>query len=105
MARLPSVLMQHTVQIERLAGTGPYGEVYDPPATLSCFRDDKRRLVRSTSGSEVVSETTLYAQPDTPTIPAGSRVDLGDRHSTVIVAHPRDGGRLPVPSHVEVICE
>jgi hypothetical protein len=77
--KLPRWLLQHTATIEPYAGAGANGPVYADAVTVRCFREDKRRLVRSATG-----------------------VDLGTRVATVITVADRDGGQLPVPSHVEV---
>jgi hypothetical protein len=101
--RLPSFLLQHTVTIEPYQGNGANGPVYGAPVTVKCFRDDKRRLVRGSNGSQVVSESTVYCLPGT-VAPPESRINLGTRVATVITSADRDGGHLPVPSHVEVNC-
>jgi hypothetical protein len=100
---LPAVLFQHEVTIEPFQGNGANGPVYGAPVTVRCFRDDKRRLVRAPNGSQVVSESTVYCLPGT-VAPPESRINLGSRVATVITSADRDGGTLPVPSHVEVNC-
>ncbi len=105
MAGIPGWLLRaagHDVTIEARTGSGPYGDVYDPPDTARVLVDQKRRLVRDQGGQEVVSETTLRAPLDT-VAPPGSRVTLPDgRTSTVITVSRYDGGSLPVPSHLEI---
>ncbi|MGW1679390.1 hypothetical protein [Saccharopolyspora sp. NPDC002376] len=107
MAGIPAwLLMQagQTVTIEPYEGTGAYGPVYGPAVQVRAVVDAARRLVRNAEGAEVVSETTLYV-PLSTVAPAGSRVTLANgTRSTVIDAKTRDGGRLPVPSHLEVVC-
>jgi len=100
---IPAFLLQHTVTIEAFQGNGANGPVYGTPLVVPCFRDDKRRLVRAPNGSQVVSESTVYCQPGT-VAPPESRINLGTRIATVITTADRDGGTLPVPSHVEVNC-
>lgn len=101
---LPDILLQHTVTVEPYEGTDGYGRaVYGSSSSVACFVDDKRRLVRAATGDEVVSESTVYA-PLITTAPAESRVTLPDgRVATVIQALQRDGGDLPVPSHLEIV--
>lgn len=102
MSAIPRFLLRHTVQVEPLVGEGPFGPLFGSPVTVRCFRDDKRRLVRDASGTEVVSETTLYMRLS-ETCPVNSRVTLDDgRVSTVITAARRDGGGWPTPDHLEV---
>lgn len=106
MAGIPRFLVTQagqTVTIEPYEGSGAYGDVYGPPVAIRAIVDASRRLVRNDAGDEVISETTLYV-PLTTRAPAGSRVTLADgTRSTVIRSAPRDGGRLPVPSHLEVV--
>ncbi|MFJ2029430.1 hypothetical protein [Streptosporangium sp. NPDC087985] len=90
------------VTVEPFIGEGPFGPTFGAEVVVRCLVEHKRRLVRDSSGSEVISETTLRMQL-TETCPAGSRVTLPDgRPSTVLSSAPIDGGRLPVPSHLQV---
>lgn len=106
MAGIPRFLLAqagHDVTVEPYEGSGAYGDIYGPPTIVRVVVDASRRLVRNDAGDQVISESTLYA-PLTTRAPAGSRVTLPDgTRSTVIRASPRDGGRLPVPSHLEVV--
>jgi hypothetical protein len=103
---LPDFLLQHIVPVEAYEGTNGNGEpVFAAPFDFACFADDKRRMVRDKTGAEVVSESTLYGNRG-PSIPTGSRVTLpSGRVSYVITVADRDGGDLPVPSHLEIACE
>ncbi|MEU9606154.1 hypothetical protein [Streptomyces sp. NPDC048057] len=83
-------------------GDSAYGPQYGPATTVRCFLDDQTRTVRAADGQEVVSSSTVYAPLET-VCPAESRVILpSGRETTVIAALRRDGGRLPVPSHLEI---
>ena len=101
MGSVPAWLLRHEVTVEPYEGEGPFGAQYGPAATVACFVDDKRRLVRSPAGEEVVSESTFYAALDT-VCPVDSRVTVNGRVTTVLVASRRDGGGLPTPDHLEV---
>jgi len=102
---LPPELLQHTVPIEPWTGTDGYGrDTYGASFNLTCFKEDHRRLVRNDQGSEVLSETTLYANRG-PSVPSRSRVTLPGRTSLVILVKDHDGTGLPVPSHLEIHCE
>lgn len=102
---LPELLLVHTVTVEPWSGSGAYGDIWGTPFTMACFVEDKRRLVRDADGSEVISETTVYANRG-PTIPNRSRITLpSGRQPLVIVVSDHDGGTLPVPSHLEIACE
>lgn len=90
------------VTIEPLTGEGPFGPEYGTPVVVRTLVEAKRRLVRDAQGAEVVSETTLRMQL-TETCPAGSRVTLpSGTASYAITSAQVDGGRLPVPSHLQV---
>ena len=96
----------HTVQVESFAGTSGDGDVFASPVSRRCFRDDETRLVRSATGEQVVSQSTLYGPlGDLAVYAVNSRVTLPGRSSRVIGAYARDGGALSLPSHVEVHLE
>lgn len=102
MSQIPSRLLVHTVTVEAYEGDSAYGPRYADPVSVRCFVEEQTRTVRAPTGQEVVSSSTLYARLDT-TCPAESRVTLpSGRQTTVIAAHRRDGGGLPVPDHLEV---
>lgn len=104
MGSIPRWMLQHSVTIEAYQGTtGNGAAVYAAPVPVRCFLDNKRRLVRAATGDEVVSESTFYA-PLATLAPPESRVTLPNgRVATVLQALDRDGGHLPVPSHLEVV--
>jgi hypothetical protein len=96
----------HTVTIEPHAGSGPYGDTWGPPVTVTpCLVDQTRRLVRAPDGSQAVSQSTVYA-PLATVCPDRSRVTLPDGQQTLVIATtPNDGGGLDVPEHLEIACE
>ncbi len=74
--QIPAVLLPHTITVRPYLGTGPYGDIHgDPVVIRRTFVEDRRRLVRSTSGEEVVSETTVRTRPSEH-IPVGSLVTV-----------------------------
>lgn len=99
--RLPKRFLTHTVVVEPYLGDGAYGPTYGPEKPVRCLVDDSRRVVRDADGTEVISETTIYAGVDAE-IPAKSRVQVAGRESWVIRTARRDGGGLPTPDHLEV---
>lgn len=102
---LPEMILQHTVQVEPYLGSGAFGDTWGPAFPVPCLVDAKRRLVRDRGGSQVVSETTILADRG-PTIPDRSRITLPDGSQTLVIAvRDHDGGDLPVPSHLEIVCE
>ncbi|TMR99514.1 hypothetical protein EJK15_06795 [Nonomuraea basaltis] len=100
---LPDWLLRHTASIEPFQGDGAYGPLYGAAVTVRCLVDDERRLVRDAQGAETVSDTTIFFPPGTR-CPEGSRVTVNGRVTTVIASYARDGGGLPTPDHVEVVC-
>jgi hypothetical protein len=97
----------HTTDVQRFTGAGPDGDTWDATDTaLPCFISDKRRLVRASTGEQVVSETTVLYPKSTPDIPIDSLVTLpalfGGRTSNVLSVSRHDGGGLPTPDHLEV---
>lgn len=99
---LPGWMMPHTVTVEPLTGTGPYGDVYGPAQTIRCLVEDTRQLVRALDGSEVVSQTTVYAPPGLAA-PPDSKVTLpSGRVSYVITASGHDDGGLGGWQHTEL---
>lgn len=107
MGRIPQNLLVHTVTVRRFLGSGATGNLYAPAASIPCFVEDNRQLVRNTDGREVVSQTTVYAAPETAYIPPESEVDVPPigafpaRTTTVIRSTNHDGGGLATPDHVE----
>lgn len=98
----------HTAIVEPYLGANGYGEdMFGAPVVLAppngCFVDDSRKLVRSTSGTQVVSESTLYTFPgNAPLFPADARVTVNGNVSRVIKTNLNDSGGLGLPDHVAV---
>lgn len=96
----------HTVTITPCTGHGAYGDVYGTAVDATpVYVEQKRRLVRAPDGSQVVSSTTAYA-PLTTVVPDRSRIELPDGRETLVisVATHRAAG-LPLPEHIEIVCE
>jgi len=99
---------RHSVSIERLIGTGPFGDSYAAVTSELAMVDDKRRLVRAADGSQVVSSTTIYLAAGTAYVSTGSRVTLPatfgvpQRRSIVLASSVHDGGGQPTPDHLEL---
>lgn len=101
-----SYFFVHTVTINRLTGAGAYGLTYDGGTATAGLVDDSDRLIRDTSGQEIVSSTTVLLPVSTPDVPIDSTVKLppqfGSRESRVISVTRRDAGPLALPSHLEL---
>jgi hypothetical protein len=99
---LPGFLMVHQVTITAYLGDTANGPTWGVPTVVRCFLDQATRLVRNKDGREVSSSSTAYC-PIATVAPPESVVTLPDgRQTTVIAALRRDGGPLPLPSHLEV---
>jgi len=98
---LPDHFKTHTILVEPYEGSGAYGTVYGAPVSVECRVEDVTRLVRSASGDEVVSSTTVACDAGT-VIPPESRVTVKGRVTTVLaVSDPSTGGRSGL-DHLEV---
>lgn len=91
----------HQMVVEPYLGQSATGPRYGLPITLRCFVDDARRKVRTDTGDEVISESTVICPLDT-TAPPKSRVTVNGRTAFVITSKRRDGGGLPTPDHLEL---
>ena len=95
------------IVVERFAGTGAYGDVFDPPDTIEKTKvTAKRKKVLAPDGTEVISEARVSMAADTPLIPAGSRVTLperfGGRVATVLADQVHDDGADLTPNFYSI---
>ena len=91
--------LSHTITVETYQGRGFDGASYAAPVEVSkCMIENVQRLVRSSSGNEVVSGTTIYATPDNAHLfTEHTRITAGDYASTVISVAVMDVFGLPGP--------
>lgn len=74
-----------TVAVRTLTGSGARGPILATPVDVEGYLSDTRSLVRSTSGTEVVSESSFYTDPDKAALfTPDSEVVLPDRTAHVI---------------------
>jgi hypothetical protein len=97
--------MIHQVEVETHAGEDPFGNVHttlsDP---IKGFMDEKRELVRGTSGDQVVSEATFYTGKEhEPLFLPETIVHYRGKASTVIGCKLADSGPLNLPDHIAVV--
>lgn len=97
-------LFTQTATVQTYTGTGTTGPKYAAEVTVPCFVNDRRQLVRSGSGDEVVSETTLYAPlASLPTFTPQSKVTVNGRIAQVISAYRRDSAGPVNVHHTQVV--
>lgn len=96
-------LFTQTVSVETYLGTGTTGPKYAAPVTVACFINDARKLVRDSTGSEVVSETTIYAPLAAHAdFPVKARVTVNGRAAFVLCVYRRDSAGPAANFHTEV---
>jgi hypothetical protein len=104
MAEIPARYLVHTVAVQPYTGDTAYGPTHATTRDHRAFVDEERKLVRSSYGSEVVSEAALYlrraAAPDFPlntlvTLPSG-------RVATVLAVSDRSDGGQGSWQHLQV---
>jgi hypothetical protein len=103
---LLSMWRQHTVTIEPYRGTNSQGQaVYGPPVAVEGFLEEGVKLIRKKDAAEVTSTSQFRCALGTD-CPPKSRATLpgGDVTTALAVSH-KDGGRLPLPSHLEIAFE
>ena len=93
--------------VERFAGDGAFGPVFDAPVTIPATKiTAKRKKVMAPDGSEVISEAGVSMGVDTPLIPPGSRVTLperfGGRVAMVITDQVHDDGADLTPNFYSI---
>lgn len=108
---IPAAWKIHTVAIEPYEGqAGDGSQLYGAPVSVACLVEERVRHIRSTAsqnstGDEINSTATVYAELEhAASAPPVSRVTLpSGRVTYVLEALRRDGGTLPVPSHLELM--
>lgn len=112
-AQIPRAWLIHTINVQPYLGqtgdgTPSYGTAFDLP----CLVEERRRHIRGTNspnstGDELWSSATAYADLGyAGTVTNASLVTLPSGRTTrVLDVGRRDGGNLPVPSHLELILE
>lgn len=96
--------MVHEVTVETKSGEDSWGNINTTvSAPILGFFEDKRQLVRSASGDQVVSESTFTTDKAYEGLFAPeSLVHYRDRVSTVIGCALADSGPLGLPDHIAV---
>ena len=80
---LPRRFRTHTISVEPYTGTGARGPQFGTAVAVECRVEEKVQLVRSDTGEEVVSSSTVFCDLAT-VIPAESRVTVNGRVTSVL---------------------
>jgi hypothetical protein len=107
--RIPKKLMPHggLFSFKPKTGEGTYGPVFGDEVTPKrCYIEDKRRLVRSSDGAEVVSQTRVWVDPEV-VIPEGSEATVWkgtarERTALVVGGAYREFPGLPAHAEVDI---
>lgn len=97
---IPARWRTHTITVEPYLGSGAFGPEFGPPVEVACRVEDQVELVRSNTGEEVVSTSTVLCEADT-VIPAGSRVTVNGRQTTVLNVSTHITGGLSGLDHIQ----
>lgn len=93
----------HTATVETLLGAGAYGDQFAAPVTVPCFAEAARKVVRQTSGEQVVSESTVYCDVSYAALfLTDSKVTVSGATARVIRTNTNDSAGLQLPDHVVV---
>lgn len=94
----------HTATVDTFLGSGPYGDKYQPTSEpVPCMIEESRKLVRSSAGEQVVSETTLWMdKAHYDAFAPESVVYVRGHESKVITRSLADSGDLDLPDHLQV---
>lgn len=91
-----------TVSVQTWTGAGANGDIYAAAVDVVVFLEDSRKFVRSATGEQVVSESTIFADPaDAPLFTPDSKVTLPTRSARVILTKVQVMGD-PDVDHAEV---
>lgn len=95
--------LDELVLLETYLGDGARGPKYAVGFNITCFVEDSRRLVRASSGEEVISETTLYTDlANANDISPDSKVTVNGRTALVLLVKRHVIGD-PDVDHLEVV--
>lgn len=84
---LPGILTPHTVTCRDKTGEGAYGPVHAAARTIRrCQVDETSRMVRSSTGAEVLSTATVVIRPEHGPVPVGSLVKLPSGREAEVIA-------------------
>lgn len=83
---IPTRLLPQQLTYRPLVGSGPYGDVYGDPVTVPARIEFTNKLIRDSSGSEVVAAASIYLQPADGLPTVGAVVTLPDGSVRPVIA-------------------
>lgn len=94
----------HTVTVETFQGSGAYGDVFAAPVAVKGFLSGARKLVRDSTGQQVVAESSFYTSlANAALFTPDTRVTSSGAVARVITVSVNDsGGLMPNVEHVAV---
>jgi hypothetical protein len=102
---LDEIGIEQTCDIQPYAGAGSKGPTYSATVTgVRCYIDQKRRLVRTPTGDQVLSSATVYAALDVVAPPL-SLVTFAGKTAKVLARVDADGAGADTPDHCELSLE
>lgn len=111
MPRIPLVLTPHTVHWQHALGTNSQGKVYGPRETLEQVQVvDKRKLIRSRTGAEIVSESQLFVNLGDAELEEEDLITIWldtyrQRTTKIIAINTWDARNPRIPAYLEVYLE
>lgn len=94
------------ITVERLIGSGPYGDKFAAPTTELGRLSRRTRLVRNSAGEEVTASATWSGPLDTEPIPPSSRITLPeDPTPRISITWGRVEALAITPNHVRIDIE
>lgn len=89
---LPPFMLIDEIVVEPYVGNTAYGPRYDGPVTVKCQLNRRRRVVPGNDGKDVVSDITMYANPEHENdLRPQSRVTVDGRKATIVEVRPHRG--------------
>lgn len=99
--KLPKFLQPHTVQIEEYLGNSAGGPLYDAPYSITCYFQEKHKLVENDEGDEVMSNSQLFTSEELDLEP-NSRVSYQNKKYDVITTSPKTNALTGQQTQLEV---
>lgn len=83
---IPKRLLPEQLTYRPLIGSGPYGDVYGDPVTVAARVEYENKLIRDSTGNQVVAAATIWLQPAEGLPTVGAVVTLPDGSVRPVIA-------------------